>query len=458
MAGKLGHEREVTVAQRSTPLRRQVLVAIVGVAALAVVLFAIPLAVAVQRLYREEKITQLERDATRIAAIVPDSVATDRNPPRLPSGLVGNLTVGVYDLDGNRLSGRGPSGSEVARRADDGRIHEAVEGGQLAVSAPVPADQSLIAVIRVSTPYQKVSTRTEQTWGLMTVLAVLIVILAAVFARSQARRLAGPLERLTDDAEALGGGDFSIRAQRTGVRETDAASLALEATAKRLGDVLERERAFSADVSHQLRTPLTGMLLGLESALTRPGADLRAAVRTALERGEHLQDIIEDLLRLARDRHPERERIDIAGLLKEVADAWDAALEADGRSLVVTTAEPLPAAQAAPGAVRQILDVLIHNSQRHGSGKITVSAMDVGGGIAIDVGDEGSGVAGHEEEIFERRRSSGKGNGHGIGLALARSLAEAEGGRLVVRRPKPPIFTLLLPTPADDQQDQASTS
>lgn len=451
----------------ATPLRRQVLIVIVGVAALAVVLFAIPLAVAVQRLYREETITQLERDATRIAATVPDTVATDPNPPRIPSGLSRRLQIGVYDLDGNRISGNGPGSSPVARRADDSRIHEAVEGGALAVSTPVPSDHGPIAVIRVSTPYERLSVRTQRTWGLMAVLALIVVFLAAVFARSQARRLAGPLERLTKAAEALGGGDFSIRAQRSGVKETDAAGLALEATAKRLGDVLERERAFSADVSHQLRTPLTGMLLGLESALTRPGADLRAAIRTALERGEHLQEIIEDLLKLARDRRPARAQLDLAELLKDLNGQWDAAMAAGGRALNVAVVEPLPAVQAAPGAVRQILNVLIDNSVRHGSGRISLSAMDVGGGVAIDVGDEGPGVVGMEEEIFERRISSG--NGHGIGLALARSLAEAEGGRLVLRRPAPPIFSLLLPAgrdadearqqPADrDEESQPSTS
>jgi signal transduction histidine kinase len=443
------------VNRRATPLRRQVLIVIVAVAALAVVMFALPLAVAVQRLYRDETITSLERDATRIAAFVPDTVADDPDPPKLPTGLSKRITVGIYDLSGGLIWGKGPTHSDVATKATDRGIHEAVEDGDLAVSAPVPTAHGVVAVVRVSTPYERASERTERTWGLMLVLALIVIFLATVYARAQARRLAGPLERLTEAAEALGGGDFSIRAQRSGVLETDAAGLALEATARRLGDVLERERAFSADVSHQLRTPLTGMMLGLESALTRTDADLRAAIKTALERGEHLQDIIDDLLELARDRRPAREELDLPGLLDELHEAWDASVEEAGRSLATSTQGAMPPVHCSPSAVRQILDVLIDNALRHGQGKISVGVLDLGSGVAIDVGDEGSGVS-DGDEIFTRRVS--KGNGHGIGLALARSLAEAEGGRLVLRRPAPPVFTLLLPASRPDDEDAQPSS
>lgn len=430
------------MTDRAAPLRRQVLTAIVGVAALAVVLFAIPLAVAVQRLYRDEATTRLERDATRIAAAVPDTVSSDPSAPKIPAGLSSRIDVGIYGLDGVRISGVGPDRSEVAADARDGRIHEAVERGSLAVAAPVPSDHGLIAIVRVSTPYQALSDRTERTWLLMGALGLIVVFLAGVFARSQAARLARPLERLTAAAQALGGGDFSIRAQRSGVREADAAGLALEATARRLGELLDRERAFSADVSHQLRTPLTGLLLGLEAALDRSGADLRAAVATALERGDHLQETIEDLLRLARDTGQVRDELDVTGILDEARSRWTGPLAAKGRQLTIQAYDPLPMVRVAPGSVRQILDVLIDNAATHGEGPITVRAGDIGSGLAIDVGDQGQGIP-EGADVFIRRPEPE--TGHGIGLALARSLAEAEGGRLVLRHESPPVFALLLP-------------
>lgn len=449
-AGEAAPDREDGAARSGgTPLRRQLLTAIAGVTTVAVVLFAIPLAIAVQRLYRNEAITSLERDATRVAAAAPDDEVKHPRPVPLPAGLRSHLTVGIYRTDGQLLAGAGPARSRPAADAADGRLHQALEDGALTVSAPIPSDEGVTASVRVSMPYGAIRERTDRAWLLMAALALLIVLLAATLARYQAGRLAGPLERLTRAAQALGDGDFTIRAQRSGVREADTAELALEATARRLGTLLDRERSFSADVSHQLRTPLTGLLLGLESALERPGADLIAAIRTAVQRGEHLQEIIDDLLSLARDTGPGRETIDVEALFDDVKTRWEGQLAAAGRPLLTTVQRPLPEVRSLPSAIRQILDVLIDNAATHGAGAVTVEAVDIGTGLAIDVGDEGPGVA-DGVDIFARRQSAardgaGNGHGHGIGLAFARSLAEAADGRLVLRRPAPPVFTLLLP-------------
>lgn len=415
------------------PLRRRVLVAIVGVAALAVVLLAIPLAVALQRLYRDEAIVALERDATRVSAAVPDSIARHPKPVPLPTGMSRQLRIGIYTLGGRKVTGRGPAASEVAGDADDGRVHEAVEDGLLAVSAPVPSDERFVAVVRVAEPYRHISRLVERAWLLMGALAILVIGLATVLARRLAGRLAAPLERLTRDAQALGSGDFSIRSWTVGVHEADEASRALEATARRLGEVLGRERAFSARVSHQLRTPLTGLLLGLESGLS--GGDSKAVIRTALERGEHLQEIIDDLVRLSRGHAADRGVLDVSALLDETR-----ARARPRTGVTVDVQEGLPEVRASVSAVRQILNVLVDNAVTHGKPPITVSAVDVGSGLAIEVGDMGPGIP----DGFDVFRAPSE--GHGIGLALARSLAEAEGGRLVIRRPSPPVFSLLLPT------------
>ncbi|MCW2942197.1 MAG: two-component sensor histidine kinase [Actinomycetia bacterium] len=425
-----------------TPLRRQVLTSIATVAVLAIVLFTIPLILAVQRLYRDEAVTRLERDATRIAAAAPADEETNPRPVPPPIGLSAHLTAGIFSTNGIRLAGSGPAVSKVAAAARDARLHDKVEGGMLSVSAPIPGDDGVTGVVLVSMDYDLVSDRIEWALLFMVGLAFTAIALAVVFARYQSARLARPLERFTTAAQALGEGDFSVRASRSGVREVDEAGEALEATARRLGELLDRERAFSADVSHQLRTPLTGLLLGLEAALDRSGADLRAAVTTALERGDHLQETIEDLLRLARDTGQVRDELDVTGILDEARSRWAGPLAAKGRQLTIQAYDPLPMVRVAPGSVRQILDVLIDNAATHGEGPITVRAGDIGSGLAIDVGDQGQGIP-EGADVFIRRPEPE--TGHGIGLALARSLAEAEGGRLVLRHESPPVFALLLP-------------
>src|SRR5205807_6734297 len=135
----------------------------------------------------------------------------------------------------------------------------------------------------------------------------------------QAVRLAAPLERLTRVARALGDGDFTVRAERSGVREADTASQALEDTAAQLGTLLDREQAFSSDVSHQLRTPLTALMVGLESALTRPDADPRTALRDALSRSEHLSDTVEDLISLVRRPGFAGTPVDLGVLIDDVS-------------------------------------------------------------------------------------------------------------------------------------------
>jgi signal transduction histidine kinase len=454
------------VRTKSRSLRGRVLTSIVGVTALAVLLFAVPLGYALADGYHNEAVTTLQQNATRVAATVSDSFGTDGSTATLPADLPRSVTVGVYRTDGARIAHGGPDRSTLAAAVVDGHLHDGVENSALVVAAPVPSDGGVTLAVRVAQPYADLRLRTFRAWVLMAGLGMLVVGLAAVLARRQAGQIARPLEQLTNSARALGDGDFTIRASHSGVEEADAAGVALEATARRLGHLLERERAFSADVSHQLRTPLTALLLGLESALSRPDPDqqdLRTAAERALSRAEHLRDTVDDLLGLARDTHPAGGPLDITGLLADLRGRWHATFAAKGRRLTLPAAVPdLPAVAANSAAVRQILDVLLSNALAHGAGTAGVAVVDVGTGVSIEVGDEGPGLHGDPERAFVRRGngsdgSSGDpdGNGsdgnpgrHGIGLALARTLAEAEGGRLVVRRAAPnPVFSLLLPLP-----------
>jgi signal transduction histidine kinase len=273
-------------------------------------------------------------------------------------------------------------------------------------------------------------------------LAVLASGLTWLVARRMAARLAQPLEDLSRAAQVLGDGDFTVRTARTGIAEIDLVGASLDSTAQRLGETLERERAFSANASHQLRTPLAGLRLQLEAALQSPSADPRVAIRSAIESTDRLERTINDLLALARDnRGPHAAAADLEGLLAEVRIGWHGQLASAGRALRVS-ARGAPAPHASEAAIRQILNVLLDNAFTHGSGTVTVMARDAGETLAIDVTDEGTSLD-DGDDPFARHTNCH--NGHGIGLALARSLAEAEHGRLILGSAAPTCFTLLLP-------------
>jgi signal transduction histidine kinase len=413
-------------------------------AILAAGLFGIPFAVVLGQLQVADARAEMERVADRTAVDITADYATRRTPESIPHAAHG-IVLGLYDAKGRLTDGAGPAKADAAVRSamTGGQVTTGEDTGELVVAVPVEKGERVTGAVRASTSRSQVYWRTVPTWLTMAGLALVGIVAATVFARWQAGRLAEPLQRLADAARRLGDGDFSVRARTIGIAEIDSVARSLNSTADRLGGLVTRERAFSADASHQLRTPLTGLRLGLEMALEKPDGDLRPDVIAAIEHADRLERIVDDLLDLARDVPSPNEPLDVAGLLADLRADRLPTLTATGRSLLVVVEGDIPRCAASASAVRQILSVLLDNATVHGAGQITVTARNAGGALAIDVADEGAGTAVPEQLLFARR--SGAAGGHGIGLPLARSLAEAEGGRLRLTRPAPPVFTLLLP-------------
>jgi signal transduction histidine kinase len=411
-------------------------------AAMAIALFGVPLAVAVIVLYQNDERGELRRLADTTATRVAPDLAAGRDLAPLPAGHE-DTRVAVYRLDGRLLQGAGPPLADApVRGAATGAVTDG-SGTEVVVAVPVTSGDRVIAVVRAGSPRSRVLLQIGATWLFLAGLAIAATAAAALLARRQARRLAEPLERLAAAAQALGDGDFTVRPAPAGTAEIDAAGAALARTAERLGRLLTRERAFSADASHQLRTPLTGLRLQLETALDT-GTDPRPAVAAALLTADRLEQTIEELLALARDLPAARATTELPLLLAEIRTHWHGRLAAAGRPLRIEVEADLPATPASAAATRHVLDVLLANADRHGAGTVTIRARDADPAVAIDVTDDGPGIALPAEDIFRRRGPEA--TGHGIGLALARSLAEAEGGRLVLTRAAPhPTFTLLLP-------------
>jgi signal transduction histidine kinase len=424
-------------------VRTRIIGSAVWASVLAIGLFGVPLAVAVLQYALVVERSELERAANTIAIAVAADVSDDEQVTRIDAPA--EIRVTVYDEDAVRLSGTGPfgGGPEVGR-ALAGRVGTTADHGDLVVAVPVTHEDDVIGAVRAAAPRSTAMGRVALVWAAMAALAGLAVTAAWLVGRRQARRLARPLEELAVAARRLGHGDFSVRTRRGGITEIDAVGSALDSTAARLDDLLAREREFSADASHQLRTPLAGLRLRLEAALEASDEDPRPAIVAGLVDADRLESTIDELLALARDRRATPpSRLDLPALLDEMSPEWRGRLALQGRSLDLCVESGTAAPCTSPAAVRQILAVLVDNATTHGAGTVAVTVREATDAVAVDISDAGPGVREPVSALFTRRADQ-RGS-HGIGLALARRLAEAEGGRLDLTRRTPPTFTLLLP-------------
>ena len=419
-------------------MRKQIVTLTVLAALLAITLFGGPLALAVSRYYLTNERAELERAADDTALMLAADLLRDRAPRTVPKGSEPG-SYAVYDPAGRRQAGPGPDTLPAAATVRPGQVLIADTEDDYSVLVPISDNGRVVGVLRAATPRTEVMVQTALTWAGMVALAAMAMVATWLIARRRAGRLAEPLEALSQTARKLGDGDLTVRAQRSGIPEIDSVGASLDATAERLNALLARERAFTADASHQLRTPLTGLRLQLESALDNPAADPRTALAAGIATADRLERTITDLLALARDAPRATRHAEFGAVLDDVSAEWSSRLEQAGRALRATVEPGLADCLVAGPVVRQILAVLLDNALRHGAGSVRVTARDAGDTLAVDVSDEGPGIA-PDEDVFARRAAE-----HGIGLALARRLAEAEAGRLWLTQHAPPRFTLLLP-------------
>ncbi|MHB8693380.1 MAG: sensor histidine kinase [Solirubrobacteraceae bacterium] len=433
-------------------MKRRLVFAIAGVAAVAVILFGIPLAVFVERTYRDEELLRLQRDTVAATRSI-DPFAGPADHPELPRF---NGKIGFYSLHGALVAGTGPLQPDaIVLRAIRTRAPAGTAAaGELVVAVPLFRGELISGAVRGQRTDQAVATRTHRVWLELAALAAAVVALTVLAALALGSRLARPLESLAAVARRVGHGDFATRAQRSHVPEIDAVSEALNASSERIGELVAREREFSANASHQLRTPLAALRLELEVALLSgdSGEDQRAALSAALEQAERLETTIDTLLAHARARGEPHGSVDLRRAVSELEERWHGRLAAAGRPLRVDVTARHPIAQMSPAVLDEVAEILVQNAFEHGAGRVDVSIREAGGKLALEVSDQGDGFTADPETAFAR--GAGSGSGEGIGLALARSLAHAEGAMLSVTRAGPqPTLTLLLSASAEPETD-----
>lgn len=269
---------------------------------------------------------------------------------------------------------------------------------------------------------------------------------AVALARFQARRLAAPLIYLAASAEQLGSGQVRPRMAETGIEEIDLVAAELGRTSDRLAARLAAERQFSADASHQLRTPLTALSMRLEEIqLMSHDEEVREEARVALEQVERLVGVVDDLLSSSRKQAGGTTQVvHLREVFDQQNDEWGPTYTKARRTLVFEDAGTT-SVLATPGALAQVLATLLENSLKYGAGTTRVSCRSASTRqrVVIEVSDEGDGVAPDlAPRIFERSVSGGSSTG--LGLALARDLVASDGGKLELAQAVPAVFQIFL--------------
>jgi signal transduction histidine kinase len=410
-------------------MRRRLLISMLSVAIVAVIALGVPLGFVLGRLQVDEANQTLRRDATTLANQLQDRFSETAGLPVNAKQLASPLS--------DRYVVVWQNGHVIARTG---------------VRPPRHSFRS--ATVTTSTFKVYVAADDESLTGnlaaqllLVIVVALLAVGVAVVLGLTYARRIVTPLQELATAADRLGSGDSSPLGRRYGIQELDRVAEGLDGSVQRINDLLKAERDFSIDASHQLRTPLTALSMRLEEMVG--AADYPEVVReegaAALAQTERLTDVVGQLLGRARRTAAGAPTVaSVDDIVGQQVREWEPAFRRLNRRLAVAGEKGL-LAYATPGGASQVIATLLDNALVHGAGTVTIRTSRTRRSVVVEVRDEGSGVPSElAPRIFERS-VSGSPNGTGLGLALARTIAAADGGQVVLVRPRPAVFALLVP-------------
>jgi signal transduction histidine kinase len=436
------------------------LLALAYVLLLAIIAFAVPLALSLRDRQDEEVKLQARGQADVVAATaapllqpaprgrLAELAATAEHSVHGRVLIVDGTGIVIADSAGPaQLGADYRSRPEIAaalrgRRFQESR-HSATLGEELlATSSPVVGGRRVIGAVRVTQRVAAVHRAVRRSIAGLVLIAAVVLVIGLTAGWLIARQLALPLRRLESTAGEIAQGELERRAPVEGTREQQSLARSFNAMTERLGLALRSQQEFVADASHQLRTPLTGLRLRLEELQAADRPEQQEDIRAAIEEVGRLSEMVDELLVLSyaggRDAPPDE--LDVAEVVRAAAQRWEAIAAERGIAL---DCRPGPGARritAARADLDRALDALVENALLYSPAGTTVriEASD----RAIEVLDTGPGLApGEEEQVFDRfhRGRAGRAGapGTGLGLPIARELMRRWGAQVsLANRPQ----------------------
>jgi signal transduction histidine kinase len=389
--------------------------------------FLVPLAVATRQIAYDRAITDARQQATSMVTVLGvdnDLVTLTNAVASTAAGSDGRLALHLPGLDPIGTSHL--TKATVQRAAADRRAATAEAEGGVAYLQPTVLTDGRTVVVEVFVPGADTRRGVGTAWLALGGLAVLLVGGSTLFADRLGSQLVRATRQLAAASRRLGGGELNERMTPTGPRELRDAANAFNTMADDLRRLLDRERELAADLSHRLRTPLTGLRLDVEAMPPGPIAERMRQACDLLD--EELEAIITGA-RLGSIEKRGSQQCDLVEVLADRLAFWSVLAEDQERPWEVVGGNepvfvPMPASE-----VILVVDALLGNVFSHtpdGTAfRVSVSAS----GLLVD--DAGPGIPDPQRAVT--RGFSGAGS-TGLGLDIVRRAAETVRGQLVIER------------------------
>ncbi|GAB2789927.1 sensor histidine kinase [Streptomyces daliensis] len=381
------------------------------------------------------------------------------------------IRAGVFYRDGRAMASA-PGGWRVPDEGEGARAFaEALAGrrshdpgqvwpwqrARIAVASPVIRDGDVAAVVFTDSPTGQMRSRIVRSWLPIAAGEAAAMLLAV----GAALRLTGwvlrPVRTLDRAAHEIATGEMKSRvAASGGPPELRRLARSFNEMADNVEEVLEQQRAFVADASHQLRNPLSALLLRIELlGLELPeGNEEFASVQAE---GKRLARVLDDLLDLALAEHAAADLrlTDVAEVAAERVEAWRPVAERKGVTLA-SAGQSAVTGWADPVALSSALDAVVDNAVKftpEGEG-VTVTVAPEGEWVTVTVADGGPGLSDSElERVGDRFWRSGRHqnvSGSGLGLSITRALLSAGGAGLAFARGEPHGLRVVITVPRNE--------
>jgi two-component system, OmpR family, sensor kinase len=319
------------------------------------------------------------------------------------------------------------------------RHSDSLDADLLYTAVPIVDAGRAVGAVRLTQSVKAVHDEVRRDVVALLALGAAVLALGLGLAWAIAGSLSRPLRGLARTARQIAAGDLRTRATPTGSTEQVEVANAFNDMTDRLVRALDAQRDFVANASHQLRTPLTGLRLRLESASLRAeDPDLKRDLVAGELETERLAKLLSNLLRLAQDGQPPTAAtsIALAGVADRAADRWRDQAERDGHAIEVAGTGD-PHVRASAGDLDTMVDNLVENALNYTAPDtpIRIEWGHDGRDAFVAVLDRGAGLdAGEAERVFDRfyRGSASRGGavpGTGLGLAIVDALAVRWGAR-----------------------------